>query len=36
LPSQFILMIPYVVTVVVLTLAMMRKKRAETARKSAV
>ena len=36
LPSQFILMIPYVVTVVVLTLAMMRKKRAETARKSAI
>ena len=36
LPSQFILMIPYVVTVVVLTLAMIRKKRAETARKSAI
>lgn len=36
LPSQFILMIPYLATVLVLTLAMMRKKRAETARKSAL
>lgn len=36
LPSQFILIIPFVVTISVLTIAMMRRKREDTIRKSAI
>jgi simple sugar transport system permease protein len=36
MPSQFVLLMPYVVTVAVLAITMISKKRAETRRKSAL